>query len=88
MVCSIHGAPAVSTMMKRTPIRTSIPESSGRTGPRFATLQKNDVVALIIPFGGHHTDLMYSSESDPKCVTEGRNAEEAFIGRWINDWNQ
>jgi len=51
-------------------------------------IAKNDVVALIIPFGGHHTDLMYSSESDPKCVTEGRNAEEAFIGRWINDWNQ
>jgi hypothetical protein len=54
-----------------------------------ATIQnitENDVIALIIPFGGHHTDLMYSSDSDPRCVTEGRNIEEAFIVRWIREW--
>mmetsp|Transcript_21222 Transcript_21222/g.52579 ORF Transcript_21222/g.52579 Transcript_21222/m.52579 type:complete len:742 (+) Transcript_21222:219-2444(+) len=48
-------------------------------------ITENDVVALIMPFGGHHTDLMYSSDSDPKCVTEGRNVEQAFISRWIRD---
>ena len=46
----------------------------------------NDIVALIIPYGGHHTDLMYSSSSDPSCVTESRLLEEAFIERWILDW--
>jgi hypothetical protein len=51
-----------------------------------ATVQnitENDVVALIIPFGGHHTDLMYSSDADPNSVSEARNAEYTFIARWI-----
>ena len=49
-------------------------------------ITENDVIAMIIPYGGHHTDLMYSSSSDPKCVTEGRNIEEAYIARWIQNW--
>jgi lysosomal Pro-X carboxypeptidase len=58
-------------------------------GEDKATIQnitESDVIALIIPFGGHHTDLMYRSDLDPKCVTEGRNVEEYFISRWIRDW--
>ena len=50
-------------------------------------INKNDVIALIIPFGGHHTDLMYSSDSDPVCVTGGRKIEEEYISRWIRNWN-
>jgi hypothetical protein len=46
----------------------------------------DDVIALIIPFGGHHTDLMYSSENDPICVTDARRIEEYYISRWINKW--
>ncbi|VEU36390.1 unnamed protein product [Pseudo-nitzschia multistriata] len=49
-------------------------------------INENDVVALIIPFGGHHTDLMYSDDSDPNSVTEGRKIEEEYIERWIRDW--
>ena len=49
-------------------------------------ITENDVIAMIIPFGGHHTDLMYSSSSDPQCVTEGRKIEEDYIARWIQDW--
>jgi len=49
-------------------------------------INKNDVIALIFPFGGHHTDLMYSSDSDPVCVTEGRKIEEEYIARWIRNW--
>jgi lysosomal Pro-X carboxypeptidase len=45
-----------------------------------------DVIALIIPYGGHHTDLMYSSEDDPTCVTQAREIEDAFIAKWIRDW--
>jgi len=53
---------------------------------KVQNITENDVIALIIPFGGHHTDLMYSSESDPECVTEGRKIEEEFIARWIRNW--
>lgn len=45
-----------------------------------------DIVALIIPFGGHHTDLMYSRHDDPECVTEARQLEKEFIARWIENW--
>ena len=45
-----------------------------------------DVIALIIPFGGHHTDLMYSSKEDPTCVTQAREIEDEFISKWIKDW--
>jgi pimeloyl-ACP methyl ester carboxylesterase len=49
-------------------------------------ITETDVVALIIPFGGHHTDLMYSSEADPACVTEARRIEEGLIKKWIDAW--
>jgi pimeloyl-ACP methyl ester carboxylesterase len=49
-------------------------------------ITENDVVALIIPFGGHHSDLMYSSEADPACVREARRVEEWFIKKWMQDW--
>ena len=51
-------------------------------------INERDVVALIIPFGGHHTDLMYRSDSDPLSVTEGRNVEASFIAKWIRDYQQ
>ncbi len=49
-------------------------------------ITNNDVVALIIPYGGHHTDLMYSSIQDPTCVTQARDIEEQYIAKWIKGW--
>ena len=49
-------------------------------------ITKNDIVALVIPYGGHHTDLMYSSIQDPNCVTQARNIEEQYIAKWIDGW--
>ena len=46
------------------------------------------MIALVIEFGGHHTDLMYSDPKDPPCVTEGRKIENDFITRWIHEWNE
>jgi pimeloyl-ACP methyl ester carboxylesterase len=45
-----------------------------------------DVIALIIPYGGHHTDLMYSNKDDPTCVTQARQIEDESIAKWIGDW--
>jgi hypothetical protein len=53
-------------------------------GPMVQEVNQNDVVALIIPNGGHHTDLMYSSESDPKCVTKARTIQRDYLFKWIN----
>jgi pimeloyl-ACP methyl ester carboxylesterase len=46
----------------------------------------DDIISLIIPFGGHHTDLMYSSPLDPVCVREARIVEETYIEKWIHQW--
>jgi hypothetical protein len=45
--------------------------------------ESHDMVALIIEFGGHHTDLMYSDEKDPDCVTKARQVEKEYIAKWI-----
>ena len=47
----------------------------------------NDVLAVIIKYGGHHTDLMYSNKADPICVTEARDVEAKYIHKWIDMWH-
>lgn len=46
--------------------------------------ESQDMIALIIEFGGHHTDLMYSSKKDPDCVTKAREVEKKYIAKWIS----
>ena len=52
-------------------------------GPMIQNVTDNDVLALIIELGGHHTDLMYSSELDPECVKRARRIEKEYVKRWI-----
>jgi pimeloyl-ACP methyl ester carboxylesterase len=48
---------------------------------------ENDVISLVIPFGGHHTDLMYQNPLDPACASEARSIEERYVAKWIHQWN-
>lgn len=57
-----------------------------RDGAVVQNVTDRDVIALVIPFGGHHTDLMYSSAQDPHCVTEARQIERTYIAKWIRAW--
>lgn len=43
------------------------------------------LVAINIPEGAHHLDLMFSNEDDPKSVIEARKVEEEHIVRWIEE---
>ena len=45
-----------------------------------------DIVAVLIEYGGHHTDLMYSHEMDPECVVRAREVEKKYVAKWIQDW--
>ena len=45
--------------------------------------ESQNMIALIIELGGHHTDLMYSSDKDPDCVTKARQVEKEYIAKWI-----
>ena len=56
-------------------------------GPMVQNITDNDIIALIIKFGGHHTDLMYSNKMDPQCVTKARNSEKHYIAKWITQWS-
>lgn len=44
------------------------------------------MIALILEYGGHHTDLMFSHPLDPPSVTAARQVESNYIARWIQSW--
>jgi lysosomal Pro-X carboxypeptidase len=49
------------------------PTVGGYKGPVIQNLTSDgSMIALIIRFGGHHTDLMYSNPNDPQCVKDAR----------------
>ena len=47
----------------------------------------DSIIALLIEYGGHHTDLMYSDKNDPECVIKARQIEKEHIAEWIAGWN-
>lgn len=56
-------------------------------GLMVQNVTKNDVLAVVMELGGHHTDLMYTnSTADPPCIREGRQVEQEAISRWINQF--
>lgn len=46
----------------------------------------NDLVSLILDYGGHHTDLMFSSHKDHSSFRTARAIEKDYIVRWIEAW--
>ena len=54
-------------------------------GPMVRQIGSKDqnMIALMIELGGHHTDLMYSDKRDPECVTEARAIEKEYIAKWV-----
>ena len=44
-------------------------------------------VALVIPEGGHHLDLMFSNAADPPSVVAVREAQRAAMRAWIAEAN-
>jgi lysosomal Pro-X carboxypeptidase len=52
-------------------------------------ISHNDLVAVIMELGGHHTDLMYSNTADPPCIRQAHAIEREAIERWIDQfWNR
>jgi lysosomal Pro-X carboxypeptidase len=47
----------------------------------------DSMLSIVMEYGGHHTDLMYSHPDDPTCVREARKVEEIQIRKWIHDWD-
>lgn len=45
----------------------------------------SSVVAVLIPLGAHHLDLMFSHPNDPKDVKDARAIEVANIEKWIKE---
>jgi pimeloyl-ACP methyl ester carboxylesterase len=50
------------------------------------TKGSSSMIALIMAYGGHHTDLMFSSDLDPPDIREARRIEKQYIQRWIDEW--
>jgi len=49
-------------------------------------INDKDLVALIMEYGGHHTDLMFSSDQDPPSIRGAREIEKEYIEEWIDQW--
>lgn len=45
----------------------------------------NSVIALLLPMGAHHLDLMFEDPADPIGVKQARAIEEMHIRKWITD---
>jgi len=45
----------------------------------------SSVVAVILPMGAHHLDLMFEDPADPPCAKVARATEEAHIRKWIGE---
>lgn len=60
--------------------------TAGYGGLMVQNVTDDDILALIIEYGGHHTDLMYSNKLDPECVTKAREIEKTYISKWIKEW--
>eukprot|EP00884_Botryococcus_braunii_P021012 jgi/Botrbrau1/7595/Bobra.0159s0044.1 len=43
------------------------------------------VVAIVIPEGAHHLDLMFAHPLDPASVIEARRSQKAHMRRWIHE---
>lgn len=52
-------------------------------GVLYNISEANDLVAVIIPEGAHHLDLMFSNPLDPPSVREARALEERYITKWV-----
>jgi len=62
------------------------PWSSGGVTPDILEpelARKNDLIAIVIPNGGHHVDLMFSHEDDTEDIKKVREIELEAIRRWI-----
>jgi lysosomal Pro-X carboxypeptidase len=49
-------------------------------------INDRDMISLIMKYGGHHTDLMYSSNKDPPSIQGARQIEKEYIAKWIDEW--
>jgi pimeloyl-ACP methyl ester carboxylesterase len=60
--------------------------SSKSAAMMVQNITDSDVIAVLIEYGGHHTDLMYTHKLDPECVTKAREIETKYISKWIHEW--
>ena len=45
----------------------------------------SSVIAVIIPDGAHHLDLMFSHPLDPPTVKQARAVERQCIQQWVDE---
>jgi lysosomal Pro-X carboxypeptidase len=46
------------------------------------------LIAVVLPHGAHHLDLMFSNPADPPDAVDARKTEVQEMKRWVKDANQ
>ena len=49
------------------------------------TNYSDTLTAVVIPFGGHHLDLFFPTDTDPEGAISARIVEESEIRKWIKE---
>lgn len=55
------------------------------TGGVMRSQPRSSVVALLIPQGAHHVDLMFGTEYDPPSFLGARALQRAYLWRWMEE---
>eukprot|EP00873_Tetraselmis_striata_P042045 jgi/Tetstr1/462309/TSEL_000662.t1 len=55
------------------------------TGGVMQSFPHRSVVALPIPFGAHHVDLMFSTKDDPPSFLGARALQRAYLWKWMEE---
>ena len=45
------------------------------------------VLAVVLPHGAHHLDLMFADPADPPDVRAARDAELSAVAAWSAQWH-
>lgn len=45
----------------------------------------DDLPVIMIPGGAHHSDLRFSTDSDPASLKASRDLEKAHVRRWLDE---
>ncbi|KDD71975.1 hypothetical protein H632_c4069p0, partial [Helicosporidium sp. ATCC 50920] len=55
------------------------------SGGGVLTNLSDSLIAVVIPEGAHHIDLMFSNPADPPSVTQARETERFYMRKWVDE---
>lgn len=83
--CGLHAQPCASRAAPPACLLPASPGAPPDPWSAFGVLHNvsDSVVAVLIPDGAHHSDLMYSTPQDSSALRGARDIIMAHVARWV-----